>query len=70
MGRKTPPERLAAIYEKVQENPGKKPGFIAKILGLDRSEVTRNLPAMEKVGYLLAEDDFGGLWPYKKLEKS
>jgi len=35
-------------------------------LGLDRSEVTRSLPALDESGFLLAEDERGGLWPFGK----
>ena len=58
--------RLEGIYRKIEEHPGKRPGFVARILGLNRSEVTRALPAMEKRGFLISEDDRGGLWPYSQ----
>ena len=66
MARKAQPERLEAIYKKVEENPGRHAGFIARLLGLHRSEVTRMLPALEERGYLLSEDQDGHLYPYKK----
>ena len=64
MSRKAQPERLEKIYQTVSEHPGKRPGFIARLLGLHRSEITRRLPAMEEQGYLLSEDEQGGLWPF------
>ncbi len=66
MARKPQDERLENIYNKVEQNPGKKPGFIARLLGLERSEVTRSLPALNEKGLLLYEDDRGGLWPFGK----
>lgn len=66
MARKPQDERLESIYNQVQENPGEKPGFIARLLGLERSEVTRSLPALNDRGLLLYEDDKGGLWPFGK----
>jgi hypothetical protein len=45
----------------VEENPGKRSGFVAHILGLPRSKVSRSLPAMNDHGYLLSEDDKGRL---------
>ncbi len=63
MARKTEKKKLEEIYEKVGENPGKKAGFIAKLLGLDRSEVTRSLPALDEKGLLIYEDQEGGLYP-------
>ncbi len=66
MSRNPQPERLEAIYQKVEEQPGERPGAIAQLLGLNRSEVTRALPALEDQGYLLYEDQKGRLWPFQK----
>lgn len=66
MARKPQPERLEAIYDTFERNPGKRPGFIARLLGLHRSEVTRALPSLEAHGYLLSEDHKGGLWPFRR----
>lgn len=66
MARKTDEKRLKKIYEKVEENPGKKAGFIARLLGLNRSEVTRTLPALDDKGWLIYEDEQGGLYPLRK----
>ncbi|MEW6717222.1 MAG: hypothetical protein AB1345_06955 [Chloroflexota bacterium] len=66
MGRQQNPERLERIYRKIEEYPGKRPGFIAGLLGINRSEVTRALPAMEKRGLLISEDERGGLWPFRR----
>jgi Mn-dependent DtxR family transcriptional regulator len=66
MARKSNDEKVESIYNRVQENPGKKAGFIARLLGLNRSEVTRSLPALNDKGLLLYEDEKGGLWPFKK----
>jgi hypothetical protein len=38
MARKTDDKKLENIYNKVQEYPGRKPGFIARLLGLNRLE--------------------------------
>jgi DNA-binding IclR family transcriptional regulator len=65
MARRHNSSRFDKIYDTIEDNPGKKAGWIARLLGLDRSEVTRALPGMEKRGYLLAEDEKGGLWPYR-----
>ena len=58
-------ERLQAIWEAVEREPGTKPGTVARRLGLHRSSVTRALPALEEQGYLLSEDAKGRLWPWK-----
>jgi Mn-dependent DtxR family transcriptional regulator len=70
MARKTEEKKLKVIYTKVKENPGKKAGFIARLLGLNRSEVTRSLPALEEKGLFVYEDDEGGLFPFFKKKKS
>ena len=66
MGRKPNQERIETIYDTIEQNPGQRAGWIARLLGLNRSEVTRALPALEQKGYLLAEDEEGQLWPYRK----
>jgi DNA-binding IclR family transcriptional regulator len=66
MARTANQERIESVYEAVKEYPGERPGFIARLLGLNRSEVTRILPTMEERGCLLSEDERGGLWPFKK----
>lgn len=66
MARPASDEKLESIYEKAEEYPGEKPGFLARLLGLHRSEITRSLPALEEKGLFLSEDDEGGLWPFRK----
>lgn len=68
MARHTEEKKLEEIYEKVEENPGKKAGFIARLLGLNRSEVSRSLPALEDKGLLVYEDEEGGLYPHKNKQ--
>ncbi len=59
-------DRAEKIYRTIETHPGKKAGLIARLLGLNRSEVTRSLPALEDKGLYLIEDDRGGLWPFRK----
>ena len=66
MARKANPEQIEKIYQTIEKNPGVRAGFIARLLGLHRSQVTRNLPALEEHGYLLSEDEKGRLWVYQK----
>ena len=66
MARLTNHTRVEQIYRTIENHPGKKAGFLARLLGLNRSEVTRSLPALEDKGYHLIEDERGGLWPLKK----
>ena len=66
MSRPQKPERLRGIYRTINEHPGQRPGFLARLLGLNRSEVTRALPALEHNGLLVSEDERGGLWPFSR----
>ena len=66
MARHMQDKKLESIYNKVEEHPGEKPGFIARLLGLNRSEVTRALPALEEREMYISEDERGGLWPFRK----
>ena len=68
MARPANHERAEKIYRKIEKQPGKKAGFIARLLGLNRSEVTRSLPALEEKGLFLSEDEKGGLWPFRKTK--
>ena len=45
-------------------HPGISPAELARVLGVARSTVTRRLPSLEEAGYLYAEDEQGGLWPF------
>jgi Mn-dependent DtxR family transcriptional regulator len=61
MARPANHDRTEQIYHTIEKHPGKKAGLIARLLGLNRSEVTRSLPALEDKGLRLIEDDRGGL---------
>jgi DNA-binding IclR family transcriptional regulator len=66
MARKPNRERLEGIYRKIEAHPGERPGFLARLLGVNRSEVTRALPALEEKGWLVSEDEHGRLWPFRR----
>lgn len=68
MARQPKKDRLETIYSVVKEKPGEIPAEIAKKLNLNRSEVTRSLPAMEERGYLMSEDERGGLYPFQHFQ--
>ena len=69
MARQPNKERLQKLYDAVENHPGKQPGFFAQLLNLPRSSVTRSLPSLEDEGYLLSEDDRGGLWPFRRNQQ-
>ncbi len=52
----------------IHEKPGITPAQLARELGVVRSTVTRRLPSLEEAGYLYAEDERGGLWPFGRRE--
>lgn len=68
MPRQQKVERLEEIYRTIEAHPGKRAGFIARLLRLNRSAVTRALPALEERGLLVSEDMKGGLWPFRKTK--
>jgi Mn-dependent DtxR family transcriptional regulator len=61
-------ERLEAIWDAVEREPGIRAGRVAHRLGVPRSSVTRALPALDGAGLLLSEDTKGRLWPWKRTE--
>ena len=46
MGRKPQPERLEKMYVAVEQNPGRKTGYIARLLDIPRSQIMGSLPAL------------------------
>ncbi len=61
MARKSDEQRLDAIEQAIRNNPGQKPGRLARLLGFDNKTVMRALPQLEDRGVLLVEDESGGL---------
>ncbi|MCB9136580.1 MAG: hypothetical protein H6636_14240 [Anaerolineales bacterium] len=66
MARKYEAGKLDRLYEAVEDYEGERPGFFARLLGWQRSDVTRALPALEDEGLLVSEDDRGGLWLFRR----
>ncbi len=64
--RHSDPERMERFVRAVREHPGARPGFLARLLGIPRSSAIRILPELEEHGYLLYEDDRGGLFFWKR----
>ena len=69
MARKYEDVKLEQLYEAVEDYAGERPGFLARLLGWRRSDVTRALPALEDEGFLVSEDEGSGLWPFRGKEK-
>jgi DNA-binding IclR family transcriptional regulator len=53
----------------IRAEPGIRPAELAQRLHVARSTVTRRLPSMEEAGYLYAEDERGGLWPFRRVKR-
>jgi hypothetical protein len=67
MGRRSDEERLLTIARAIRENPGRKPGWIARRLGIDNKTFMRALPLLEDRGVLLAEDEHGRVSHFRTL---
>jgi Mn-dependent DtxR family transcriptional regulator len=61
MARKPDDLRLEVIAQTIRDNPNRKPGWIARLLGYDNKTVMRALTQLEDQGVLLVEDDRGGV---------
>ncbi len=57
---------MEQTFAQIAETPGLNPTELAERLGVASSTVQRRLPSLEDAGFLLAEDDRGGLWPFGK----
>ena len=60
---------MAQTFAQIAENPGLNPSELAQRLGVASSTIQRRLPSMSEAGFLLFEDDQGGLWPFGKQGK-
>ena len=65
--RATSPRRLVAIWDYVERHPGCRQSHIAAALGAYRSTIMRQMPVMEEGGFLLWEDDNGGLYLFRRV---
>ncbi len=67
MGRRADGERLERYEELVPEYPDAiRPSILARLLGVARSTVQRDLPALEERGTLLMEDGRGLLSLFRR----
>lgn len=63
MARKANADRLDALKSEIKRNPGRQPGFFARLLGWRREEVSRVLVSLNDQKFMLWEDEKGGLYP-------
>jgi len=67
MGRRSDRGRLNQYDELIPEYPdGVRPSQLARLLGVHRSTVQRDLPALEEQGTLLMEDERGLLSLFRR----
>lgn len=57
------------MYQIIAQEPGITPAELARRLNVDRATVHRRLPSLEEAGYLLSEDERGGLWPFRRIRR-
>lgn len=53
-----------AMQALIAQQPGISAAELARLLEVDRSTITRRLPSLDDAGFLLYEDDDGGLYPF------
>ena len=68
MSREANNQRLQQLQQAIEQNPGQRSGFFARLIGWRREEVNRALAHLDEQGVLLSEDDKGGLWPFDPAE--
>jgi len=56
-----------AIDLLIRQHPGIRPAELARLLGVARSTVLRQLPSLEEAGYLYSEDERGGLTAFRRI---
>ena len=67
MGRRPNQERLSKYEQVIPEYPrAVRPGQLARTLGIHRSTVLRDLPALEDQGTLLMENERGWLSLFRR----
>lgn len=55
---------FAEMQTLIQQQPGISAAELARLLDVDRSTIIRRLPSLDEAGFLLYEDDDGGLYPF------
>lgn len=61
MARRGDTERLDKIRDAIIDNPGQRPGWVARQLGFDNKTIMRALTQLEDRGEMLIEDERGRL---------
>lgn len=64
MARKADPEAIERLKEAIEQYPGERAAFFARLLGWRREKISRALTSFQHKGILVSEDERGGLWPF------
>lgn len=70
MSRKANHQRLYKLRQAIEQNPGQRVGFFARLLGWPHEKVNRGLVSLDDEGMLFSEDERGGLWPFGRRRKA
>ena len=64
MARKADQKELERLARAIEQRPGKRGGFFARLLGCTREKVSRQLATLNDQNKLYFEDDDGGIYPF------
>ena len=64
MARKADRDELDRLARGIEQQPGKRSGFFARLLGCTREKISRQLATLNDQDRLYFEDDDGGLYPF------
>jgi hypothetical protein len=66
MSRKAEQGDLHRLSRAITDHPGRRVSYFARLLGWRHEAVNRRLVSLNDRGVLLAEDEGGGLWPFRR----
>lgn len=66
MARKANQDDLDQLDSAIHEEPGRRPGILARLFGWRREKVSRGLTTLNDQGYFYYEDDDGGLYSFDR----
>ena len=64
MARKANQDELERLARGIEQQPGKRSGFFARLFGCTREKISRQLVTLNDQERLYYEDDGGGLYPF------
>ena len=64
MARKAKQEELNQLANGIEQQPGQRGGFFARLFGCSREKISRQLVSLNDQDRLYYEDEAGGLYPF------